>query len=243
MYCYKYENFKNLTFKTENKNKGTLYGRIQVINMISSKLDNEYLVWLDSDDYINVDVLLACITKFKDYDYITPSIDAKCLWWKLAKVGAYKEAIKTIRQYPGLRMRLAECNIISAGLIDLCSKKKITWVCTGEGRNRYNWITYGGGYQSFNIWPNYDESRIDNLRADLEDLAQWIIWREIDKPGFDLAADGCSHVYFTSMRNLRNLDKNKDEIIINRINGLVEDITKDMPDNYKSIIRSKLIIR
>jgi hypothetical protein len=74
-------------------------------------------------------------------------------------------------------------------------------------------------------------------------LAQWIIWREIDKPGFDLAVDGCSHVYFDSMRNLRSLEKNKDEIVINRINGLVEDITKDMPDNYKSIIRSKLIIR
>ena len=239
----KYENFINLVFQSENKNKGTLYGRIKVINMIPAELDNEYLVWLDSDDYIDIDILLACIEKFKDYDYKTPFINAKCLWWKLARVGVYKEAIRTIRQYPGLRMRLAECNIITAGLIDLCNRKKITCVCTGDGEYRYNWISYGGGYQSFDISKNFDDTRIDNLRADLEDLAQWIIWREIDKPGFDLDADSCSHVYFDSMRNLRTLDKDRDKKIINRINELVEDITKDMPDNYKSVIRSKLIIR
>ncbi len=41
---------------------------------------------------------------------------------------------------------------------------------------------------------DFDDDRIDNLKVDLEDLIQWFIWIEIDKPGFDLSVENCDHL-------------------------------------------------
>ena len=59
---------KGIKVLTENKNMGTLYGRIEVIKNIPSEYDNEFLVWLDADDEAqNIDKLLRIINEYKDY--------------------------------------------------------------------------------------------------------------------------------------------------------------------------------
>ena len=233
---HKYESFKNLTILTENKNKGTLYGRVQVIKMIPEEFNDEFLIWLDADDELNVDLLLSLIEKYKTYDYVTRGMEIKCVWTKLVKIGAYKQAIKKIKLYPNLRMRVAECNILTAALLDLCYKGNISYISDFF----LNWIGYSGQHQSFDIRINFDECRKENLKADLEEMIQWFIWKEIDKLDFDISIEGCDSVY---LDNLKRIKRIYDKKTIFKINNLIEEIIKDMPYNYKSIIRSKLIIR
>ena len=241
---HKYESFKNFTFKTENKNFGALYGRVQVINMIPDEFNNEFLIWIDADDDIfDIDELLNLMDKYKEYDYVTPSMGIKCVWCKLVKIEAYKKAIKNIKLYPGLRMRLAECNILTAALLDLCYSHKISYVSIGHEYNG-DWMCYSGWHQSFDIRYNFDdECRRDILKSNLEELAQWIIWREIDKPGFDLSVEGCDHVYQESIPKLKELDKVEDRDVINKINRLVTSIVKDMPDNYREVVERELKLK
>ena len=240
---HKYEKFKNLTLITENKNKGTLYGRIEIIKKIPPELNNEFLVWLDADDYIhdNIDCLLAAIEKYKDYDYVTPDMGIKCVWFKLVKVGAYKRAIEKFNIYPGLRMRLAECNILTAALLDLCYKNEIKWIAEEFD---LDWVYYSGWHQSFDIRYNFDDDcRRESLKVDMEELAQWVIWKEIDKPDFDINVNGCDHVYRECHEKFDMLDKEKDRNVINKINRLITNIVKDMPDKYKEAIEKDLRIK
>lgn len=240
---HKYENFKNLTLLTENQNKGTLYGRTEIIKNIPSIFDNEFLIWLDADDHIeNVDVLLSVIEKYKKYDYVTYDLKVKCVWLKLVKVGAYKKAVQKFKQYPNLRMRTAECNILTAALLDLCKKKEISY--TFFEISEFEFITYMGHHQTFNIKVDlYDNSKIDNLRCDLEEYIQWIIWRDIDKLDIDLSVNSCDHVYEENLPRIKELSEiENNEQIIDKINFLINDIIKDMPENYKKIIKANLKI-
>ena len=233
---HKYESFKNLTMLTENKNKGTIYGRIQVIKMIPEKFNDEFLIWLDADDEINVDLLVSLMDKYKNYDYVTRGMEIKCVWTKLVKVKAYKLAIKKIKLYPNLRMRVAECNILTAALLDMCYKDEISYI----SEFFLDWINYSGWHQSFDIRINFDECRKENLKADLEEMIQWFIWKEIDKPDFDISIEGCDGVYIDNLKRLKVLNKIYDKNIIIQINNLIDDIIKEMPENYKLTIEKEL---
>ena len=83
---------KGIKVLTENKNMGTLYGRIEVIKNIPSEYDNEFLVWLDADDEAqNIDKLLRIINEYKDYDMTSSTLWSKCCWCKFVKIGVYKK--------------------------------------------------------------------------------------------------------------------------------------------------------
>lgn len=233
---HKYESFKNLMLITENQNKGTLYGRIQIIKMIPDNFNNEFLIWLDADDqWLNIDILLSLIEKYKEYDYVTPFITTTCLWSKFIKVGAYKEAISNFKLYPNLRVCAAECFIITAALLDLCYKNKIKWL------SEYypEWISYSGGHQTFNISDDFNQDA--SLRKDIEELVQWTIWKVIEKPNFNITVKECDFIYNNYMQELKKLDKIHDSKIIHKINNLINEIIFNMPDNYKTLIKKNLI--
>ena len=234
---HKYESFKNLTMLTENKNKGTLYGRIQVIKMIPEKFNDEFLIWLDADDqWYDIDLLLHLIEHYKEYDYVSPERENTCVWRKLVKVKAYKEAIKKFKLYPNLRMRVEECNILTAALIDMCDKNEISW----QFEYYLDWIKYSGWHQSYDIRINFIENKSDNLKSDLEEMIQWLIWKEIDKPDFDISIGVCGDVFFDNIKRLKMLHRVHDNDIIDKINSLIDDIIKEMPEKYKTTIEKEL---
>ena len=219
---------KGVKVITENKNMGTLYGRIEVINNIPPEFDNDFLVWLDADDEVqDIDKLLRIIDECKDYDWVASSIQVKCCWCKFVKIGVYKKIIEKIKLTPGLRMRTSECNIITAALIDMYNKHEISFISHDIG-----WIKVNGCHQTFQIERDFYDDRLDNLKADLEDLIQWFIWIEIDKPGFDLSVENCDHFYkdnIGKIKELKKLDKNK-------FIKLIAEILKNIPAIYRNKI-------
>ena len=138
-------------------------------------------------------------------------------------------------------MRLAECNILTAALLDLCYKNEIKWIAEEFD---LDWVYYSGWHQSFDIRYNFDDDcRRESLKVDMEELAQWVIWKEIDKPDFDINVNGCDHVYRECHEKFDMLDKEKDRNVINKINRLITNIVKDMPDKYKEAIEKDLRIK
>lgn len=234
---HKYESFKNLTVLTENKNKGTLYGRIQVIKMIPEKFNDEFLIWLDADDEINADLLVSLMDKYKNYDYVAKSVDTKCVWIKLVKVKTYKKAIEKIKLYPNLRIRVSECDVLTAALLDLYYKDKI--FCKFF-ESFPEWVHYAGEHQIFDIRFNFNEYRKDNLKSYLEEMVQWVIWKEIDAVDYDLSVQDCDNLYRDNFKRIKSLNKDNDKIIIDKINCLINDIIEEMPENYKSVIEKEL---
>lgn len=234
---HKYCKIKDIKIITKNKNMGTLYGRIEIIKNISFEYDNEFLIWLDADDEIqNLDILLKLINDNIDYDWISTEFSIKSLIYKLVKIGVYRKIIEKINLYPGLRVRTSECNIITAALIDMYTKKEVSFKKIKEG---LHWIIPSGSHQTFEIENDfYNEEKIDNLKADFEDLIQWFIWEEIDKLSFNLKAENCDHFYERNIEKLKELRKLNN----NKIDMIIADIIKDMPANYKEKIIKKFNI-
>ena len=140
-----------------------------------------------------------------------------------------------------LRVRTAECNIITAALLNLYEKKEISTKMFDK--HEFEWFSCCGSHQTFQIERDfYDKSRIDNLKADLEELAQWIIWKEIDKPGFNLNINNCDHFYKENIPKIQKLKTFNQNEIIKKINQLVNNIIKNMPLIYKEAIKKELII-
>ena len=99
--------------------------------------------------------------------------------------------------------------------------------------NRVDWIKVNGSHQTFSIEHNlYDDNRFDQLKGNIEDIIQWIIWKKINKPKFDTNKLNCDWFY---NKNIEIIQEIKRET--NKINSIVDEIIKDMPNNYKKEIK------
>ena len=99
--------------------------------------------------------------------------------------------------------------------------------------NRINWIKVNGNHQTFSIECNlYDDNYLDQLKGNIEDIAQWVIWKNIDKPNFDVNKLNCDWFYNRNVEIIREIKRE-----VNKINSIVDEITKDMPNNYRKEIK------
>lgn len=234
----KYLESPNIHILTENMNKGTLYGRIKIINSIPSEFDNEFLLWLDSDDTLtNISFLKKVDTNFKNFDVIAEGdLSVKAIWTKIVKLKVFKQIISTIKQYHGLKVRTSECNILTAGILDLCYTKNIPYLICET-----TWVEYKGFHQPFNILkPNFDCGDFEKTKYLLQDLIQWVIWEEKEQPSFNINMGNCNHVYEENKESFKKLRQIKE--YINLINSYVDEISIDMPTDYKDIINKNFKI-
>lgn len=229
---YDYDEEKLHIF-TENKNMGTLYGRLEIIKNIPDEFDDEFLVWFDADDeFADIDFLVKIIEENKNIDWISDDIKWRALPSKIVKVHAYKKAIRKIKISPSLRVRSSECDIITAALYSLYIKGEISFKAIP---NRLDWIKVNGNHQAFSINHDLcDDNYFDRLKGCIEDLVQWTIWKKIDRPNFDISHLNCDWFYNQNIEIIKEIKRE-----INKINCIADDIIKNLPKEYKHIIEKE----
>lgn len=201
-----------------NKNIGLLAGRKYLVEHIPEKYNNEYFIWLDSDDLLLPQELQRSYDEIykNNWDYYG-LLNTDRVWNKIYRLSLLKEAYEVIPQDMfGFKILYQEDSFIKSIIFDIAVKRQFNNIKSADIR----FIKYNG-YHAPNL------SNPESAKKFFESFFIKEIWG-INKVGpFKILPRQLSIIIYNDMKHYGE----------NYILGIINDIISKLPEKYHSYFK------